>query len=81
MKARRDALIKLAEIIPRQQIAQLWLTDEDKRQQLIPMGFKVGQQANLFKQWRRHRLCFINDAYHPLVFAEAAQQAKVKISV
>jgi hypothetical protein len=69
-----DALRQLAQLIAVQQLAQFRLADEDDLQQLLGVGFEVGEQAHLLEHVRREVLGLIHHQHHALAGRMGAQQ-------
>ena len=60
-----DAVLQLPHVGARQQVVQLRLAEQRDLDQLVPFGFEVGQQADLFQRFRRHCMRLV-DQQHDL---------------
>ena len=77
IKARRDALIELPELWPRQHTGQLRLTGEDDLQQLLLVGLEVGKQTDLLQHLKAQVLRLVNHQYRAAIRLMIAQQELV----
>ena len=57
------ALRQLAQVVPRQDAAQLGLADEDDLQQLLARRLQIGQQANLLEHLAAEILGLVDDQH------------------
>ena len=58
-----DPLRKLAHLLPVENLQQFRLAEQHDLQQLVAVRFKVGQQAQLFKDFYGKVLCLVDDQY------------------
>ncbi len=74
MTAAGDALGELAQLAAREQLAQLRLADEDDLQELLRVGFEVGQEADLLEDLGGEVLRLIDHQHHALAVGMGVQQ-------
>ena len=73
-----DALCELAQLVAREQLAQLRLADEDDLQQFLGIGLEVGEQAYLLQHFGREVLRLIDHQHDAASSAVRAQQVVVE---
>ena len=77
-----NPFLELAHAHVAQSMIEFGLAEEDDLQKLVSLGLKVGEQANFFERFRRHRVRFVNQDDHlatggvnlQQAFLQAAQQ-------
>lgn len=60
-KAESDALFELPQILTVQDIAQLWLPDQNNLQKFLVREFKVAPEADFFQDFRAELVGLIDD--------------------
>jgi len=73
-----DALGELPQVIPRQEVAQFFLTNQDDLQQLLFGGLEIGQQADLLQSGWRKVLCLIDDEDRSAAFGMCFEQVSIQ---
>ena len=74
-----DALVKLAQFVRFKFLGEFRLANEYDLQKLLRLGFKVGQQADLFEYCRFQILRFINDDDAVLPLGRLLEQIKIEL--
>ena len=75
--AQRDALLELAQAVAVEDLRQFGLADEDDLEELLLLGFEVGEQPDLLEHARFEVLGFIDDQRDVVVGGQLAQQERV----
>ena len=78
VKAGRDPLGQLAHLLAIQNLQQFRLPEQHDLQQLVAIGFKVGEQAQLLQDIHGEVLCFINNENRFAPGGVGIQQVSVK---
>jgi hypothetical protein len=78
VEARGDPLRQLPQFRAREDLAQFRLPEQDHLQQLLGVGFQVGEQAHLFQRIDRQVLGLVDDQHHPLAVGIGLQQEAVE---
>ena len=65
-KVVRDALLELAHVGLREAGVQFRLPEEHDLQQLVPVGFQIRKQPDLFQRLGRHGMRFVDQDYYLL---------------
>ena len=73
-KAVSDAFFELADPILTQVVIKFGLAEQHDLQQLVGLGFQVGQQADFLQRGDRHALRFLDEQHHAFAFSVALQQ-------
>ncbi len=75
---RGNTLVELAQVLEREHLAQLGLTDEDDLDQLLLLRLEVREEADLLENLRRKVLRFVDDKHAVLTPRRLLQQVLIQ---
>ena len=74
-----NPLLELTHVHVAQALVQFRLAEEHNLQELVPVGFKVGEQADFFKRFRGHGMGFVDQDDDLLTRGVDFEQALLQI--